>query len=406
MNMKRLPIPTVGDEADWVLTHLADLSLEGPAAPSPTTRFRGGQTAADETLKRFSIRGYAAQRNEVWPRERRGASQLSPYIRHGLLPLPTVWDFVQGGPARDVDKFRDELLWQEYARHLYARLGRSIAEPLRAYAPAIHNHGKPLGDSMRCLELTWEELFDEGWLVNQTRMWAASHWAIRSGANWRDGENLFFQHLLDGSRAANRLGWQWTIGTGNGKPYGFSRWQVNKRAPGLCDGCSQRHRCPIERWPKEEPIDWLDSPDPLLRRDPDLARTSGPITVQRRGTPDAVWLTAESLGDADPALLANTDLPVVFMFDEALLAKIQVSAKRLIFLTECLSDLATRRSVELFRGSPAALLDTFHVASTFTPVPGWRRLTDNGQKLAEVHPWSWLRAPHAGPMGSFSAWRK
>ena len=36
----------------------------------------------------------------------------------GLLPLPAVWAAAAGAPGRDRTKFRDELLWQEYARHL------------------------------------------------------------------------------------------------------------------------------------------------------------------------------------------------------------------------------------------------------------------------------------------------
>jgi len=36
-----------------------------------------------------------------------------------------------------------------------------------------------------------------------------------------------------------------------------------------------------------------------------------------------VWLTAESLGDADPALAAHADLPAVFVFDEPLLARLR-----------------------------------------------------------------------------------
>jgi deoxyribodipyrimidine photo-lyase len=406
MTLQPLPVPQVGDEQAWVVEHLSGLMLEAAADAVPSPVFPGGQSAANQALENFSIRGYAASRNEVWPAERRGASKLSPYIRHGLLQLPAVWDHVQGGPARDVEKFRDELLWQEYARHLYARLGTALAHELRAEGPTVHSHGKPFGEGMRCMDLVWDELIDTGWLVNQTRMWTASHWAIRSGADWRDGEDTFFQHLLDGSRAANRLGWQWTIGTGNGKPYGFSRWQVNKRAPGTCDGCEHRHRCPIEKWPAEHPINWIDSPDPRLRRDPDVSHTSGSNTVLRTTEPEAVWLTAESLGDSDPALRAHTDLPVVFVFDETLLVKLQLSAKRLIFLTECLSELATRRNVELFRGAPSQLLTSRKVASTFAPVPGWRRLTQNGSLVGELHPWPWLRAPHSGPIGSFSAWRK
>jgi deoxyribodipyrimidine photo-lyase len=87
--------------------------------------------------------------------------------------------------------------------------------------------------------LTVGELETDGYLVNQTRMWLASHWAVREGVDWRAGEDRFFRHLLDGSRAANRAGWQWTVGTATGKPYGFSRWQVEKRAP----GCATPARC-------------------------------------------------------------------------------------------------------------------------------------------------------------------
>jgi len=82
----------------------------------------GGQAAADRALATLDIAGYARRRNEVYPESHRGASGLSPYIRHGLLVLPRVWRTVDG-PAQDREKFRDELLWQEYARHLYARIG-------------------------------------------------------------------------------------------------------------------------------------------------------------------------------------------------------------------------------------------------------------------------------------------
>ena len=79
---------------------------------------QGGQSAADSALAQLNIAGYAKDRSEVWPREARGASVLSPYIRHNLLPLQRVWDHVAKAPFSDREKYRDELLWQEYARHL------------------------------------------------------------------------------------------------------------------------------------------------------------------------------------------------------------------------------------------------------------------------------------------------
>jgi deoxyribodipyrimidine photo-lyase len=350
------------------------------------------------------VRGYAKRRNEVWPASRRGASGLSPWIRHGLLSLPDVWEVV-GGHGHDSRKFRDELLWQEYARHVYARLGYKTRQSLR-YQPVDERvvEQDPWDRSMHCVDLCMSELEGDGWLVNQTRMWMAAHWTVRHGAPWQDGEDVFFTHLLDGSRAANRLGWQWTTGAGTGRVYGFSRWQVNKRSTGVCDECVHRENCPIEQWPSEPAMEPV-ADTALLRHDPDPFRTAGPTVPTVSGPPEAVWLTAESLGDRDPALVANPDLPVVFVFDEALLAVLRLSGKRLVFLTERLAELAGSRDVEISLGDPKVLLRGRAVATTFAPVPGWAIRAAAVQPV-EVHPWPWLRRPDAGSLSSYTNWVK
>jgi len=83
----------------------------------------GGQSAADHALAQLDISGYAKNRSQVLPHQDRGASVLSPYIRHNILSLQRVWDHVAKAPFADREKYRDELMWQEYARHLYARIG-------------------------------------------------------------------------------------------------------------------------------------------------------------------------------------------------------------------------------------------------------------------------------------------
>ncbi len=406
MNLPALPAATDADAVvAWVAAHLGDLTAEGPDGVRASQRFRGGQSAADAAIAGYDVSGYARARNEVWPEHRRGASGLSPYIRHGLLPLPRVWAHVAGGPGPDVRKFRDELLWQEYARHVYARVGpRTARAQRRDPARATVAWQDPWPADMACIALTTGELERDGWLVNQTRMWLASQWTVRGGAEWTAGEDRFFTHLLDGSRAANRLGWQWTIGAA-GKTYGFSRWQVNRRAPGLCDSCALRERCPIEKWPDAAEGGARDDVPPRLRRDPDPDATAGPSTPVERARPSAVWLTAESLGDADPALRAHPDLPVVFVFDRARLARWRLSAKRLCFLTETLAELAATRELEVRLGDPADLLAERAVAATHAPVPGWRALAERHPPAVE-HPWPWLTRPHGGPAQSFSAWRR
>ena len=145
--------------------------------------------------------------------------------------------------------------------------------------------------------------------------------------------------------------------------------------------------------------------DPLLRSDPAPEATGGPREALVEGDPEIVWLTAESLGDGDPALSAHANLPAVFVFDEPLLGRLGLSAKRLVFLAETLADLAERRNVEIHRGSPEVVLSGRRVATTFAPVPGWRSRAALIEPV-EIHPWPWLRRPHGGPLNSFSAWRK
>lgn len=249
-----------------------------------------------------------------------------------------------------------------------------------------------------------EQLEQQGWLVNQQRMWLASQYSVRAGHSWRAGEQRFFQHLLDGSRAANRLGWQWVVGTGSGKPYGFSRRQVERRAPGLCRRCPLEYACPIQEWPAEGGLARVEPPA-ALSGDGDPAVSAGPFGVERRAEPEAVWLTGESLGDADPALAARPDLPAVFVWDAPLLHRLRLSGKRLVFLVETLAELGTRRRLELHRGDPVAVLRGRALAVTHAPVPGFRRRAP-AIDPAELHPWPWLVPPHDGPAQSFSAWRR
>ncbi|MBW2425737.1 MAG: deoxyribodipyrimidine photolyase [Deltaproteobacteria bacterium] len=403
-----LPLPDPGPTSAtrWIEAHLGDLACDRAPASAD---FRGGQTAADAALDAFSVAGYARRRNTVWPPSRRGASRLSPYIRHGLLPLGRVWNSVEAGPPADVAKFRDELLWQEYARHLYARLGGRLGRSLR-WEPPVAQESKNgpdqvLDPEMACLAACREELEEKGWIVNQTRMWLASHWSLRRQARWQEGEDYFFRHLLDGSRAANRLGWQWTSGSASGRPYAFGRHQVMRRAPTFCRGCALRDACPIEAGQEIGEGAAIEPREAALRRDSELAATAGPSIVERAGAPDAVWLTAESLGDADPALRAHPDRPAVFVFDVPLLARLGLSRKRLIFLVETLADLGLRRMLEIHRGDPTLVLRNRRLSTTYAPVPGARRRREELDVVA-LHPWPWLVRPHDGPIGSYSAWRK
>jgi deoxyribodipyrimidine photo-lyase len=360
----------------------------------------GGQTAANEALANLDITGYANLRSQVFPKSSRGASMLSPYIRHNILTLSDVFQVVRKAPYKDREKFQDELLWQEYARHLYARMGVQLFENLRFEANK-DEVGDGWNREMLCINEVVSELETDGWLVNQTRMWLASQWTVRSEKGWLYGQERMYQQLLDGSRAANLLGWQWTVGAGTGKPYGFSQWQVNKRAPGLCAQCSLVRNCPVAEFPEETTLPHT-SRNERLEVDLDLAATRGPIEPEFNRAPDYVLLTIDSLGDADQAMIAHPELPVVFVFNEPALRKLQLSSQRIAFYLQTLQDLSTRRDLQVYLGDPYQFAMDHSVATTFAPVPSFKKF----KNLAAVYPYPWLRMPHGGSLKSFSSWRK
>ncbi len=395
--MSQLPNPTFQFATEWVAQHLGHLVCDPGADARPARR--GGQPAADAALAALDVTGYAKRRSQVHPRSSRMATVLSPYIRHGMITLAEAIRAVDGAPAADRRKFVDELWWQEYSRHLYARVGTGSRHSLRR-EPAVGSQRwpDPMVDEMVCLSHVRDELEQTGWLVNQTRMWVASHWSVRAGHDWSGGEEWMFRHLLDGSRAANRYGWQWSVGSMTAKPYGFSRWQVERRAPAWCASCPLATACPIENWPTAESGDAID--DALLRAGEDLAGPALPVVT---GSPDEVWLTAESLGARDPALAAWPGTPAVFVFDEPLLSRLRLSTKRLVFLAETLAELAEHRSLRLLLGDPTAELKGVRLAATYAPVPGFQ-LRAAQLDVVALHPYPWLARPNGGDVRSHSTW--
>ena len=378
---------------------ILDTYFEGLHSGGGKSHIEGGQTEANKALAALDITRYASDRSEVLPLNRRGATVLSPYIRHNLLTLKQVWAAVNDAPYKDREKFQDELMWQEYARHLYARIGTGFFDNLR-FEQTRDVTGDGWNRDMHCIDQVVKELETDGWLVNQTRMWLASHWTVRKGKGWLHGQERMYQNLLDGSRAANLLGWQWTVGSA-GKPYGFARWQVEKRAPGLCMKCPLKKACPIQEFPEEVTLPQLERLN-LLDHDPDLEKTTGPRSIIRKTEPKEVLITIDSMGDSDPALVANPDLPVVFVFNRDALAKLQLSSKRIHFYLETLQDLATRRDLKVYLGDPYVYAKENAVAVTYAPVPSFKKFVD----VAELHPFPWLRTPHDKNIQSFTAWRQ
>ena len=361
---------------------------------------RGGQSNADLALHNLDISNYAKLRNNVYPKSKRGSSYLSAYIRHGLIDLKEAWKYVEKFKYEDKTKYRDELLWQEFSRHLYAIVGKKSQNYLNYSINSINSKNTNT-EKMNCINTVKKELEETGYMVNQTRMWFASHFSIRDSGDWNNYENYMFKHLVDGSRFANRLGWHWVMGSQTGKVYGFSKFQVQKRAKKLCDECDLNFNCPINDWP--ESIEITKKNIDVVT---DVYKNFGPQEIKTNNkNPDFVWITAESLGDDDPSMKYFSNLPVVFIFDKKLLNSLKISTKRINFLLDCLKEISLKRDLTVVIDDPLIYLKNKLFASTFAPVPKYKKITKINKPLYEF-PAQRLVQPIEFYPNSFSSWKK
>ena len=190
---------------------------------------RGGAKAAHERLNEFlagPVGRYESDRDRP---DRDGTSRMSAYLRFGSISSRVCVDKALEARARapeiaeGVDKWIGELIWRDFYVHItWAEpgiLNRNVRsefdrmewnddpEAFAAWANGVT--GYPLVDAgMRQLRKT-------GWMHNRVRMVVASFLTKDLLIDWRKGERLFMDLLIDGDPASNNGGWQWTASTGN-----------------------------------------------------------------------------------------------------------------------------------------------------------------------------------------------
>jgi deoxyribodipyrimidine photo-lyase len=196
------------------------------ASPLPA-----GPAAARAALVSF-LRGGHADRYDT-ARDQpaiEGTSRLSAYLRFGMCTGAQIGRALglpgELGPGRAA--FWRQIAWREFYHHHLARHPHAARRALRAPFRDIEwsddaaslaawragQTGYPLVDAgMR-------QLAHEGWMHNRARMVAASFLVKDLLVDWRRGETVFMQGLIDGDPASNNGGWQWVAGTGtDAAPY-------------------------------------------------------------------------------------------------------------------------------------------------------------------------------------------
>lgn len=369
----------------------------GDAAAIP---FRGGRSAAVETLSQVDPATYGRTRNHVAGK----VTRLSPWIRHGVLSLAEVRDAALARVERpeQAEKLISELGWRDYWRQLHYAIGEGIHESLEPPA-AMPRKGRQV-DSMpadvleartglACIDDFVRRLHETGWLHNHERMWLASWLVHVRGVRWQAGADWFLAHLLDADPASNHLSWQWVAGTFSAKPYLFNRENLETYTSGAhCRVCPVFGSCDVEGSYEELSARLFAAADAApartsLRIRPRDGESGDGDAVAPAGSRPLVWLTLDSASATGPAVLGHPEAPRLFVVDSRWLAEERPTLKRLVFLFECLADVP---GLEIRAGDPGDLVPVRaravgcdRIVHAATPCPRARR--DSG-RIAAVMP--------------------
>ena len=194
-----------------------------------------GEAGARKELSRFledGLKGYAVNRDRP---DREGTSRLSPHLCFGEVSPVQLWHAVEQarseGPAspKDVDTFRAELGWREFNHHILHNNPDLATENFQKRYDDF-----PWGKPDAALRKAWQkgltgypivdagmrQLWITGWMHNRVRMIVASFLIKDLMIHWRDGEEWFWDTLVDADHANNPANWQWVAGSGaDAAPY-------------------------------------------------------------------------------------------------------------------------------------------------------------------------------------------
>jgi deoxyribodipyrimidine photo-lyase len=203
---------------------LAALLPEGKPLISPDL-----DDAADylEEFVRRDVSYYREERDLVADA---GTSRLSPYLRFGVVTPRQIARALGLPGALDTgaEAFWRQVAWREFFHHVmwwnphaattaFQPTYRDIVwdnDPAQIEAWTAGLTGYPIVDA------AMRQLADTGWVHNRARIVAASFLVKDLLVDWRIGERVFMQGLIDGDPCNNNGGWQWVAGTGtDAAPY-------------------------------------------------------------------------------------------------------------------------------------------------------------------------------------------
>ncbi len=249
------PCPPLASIASKRLDEVA--SMKFPTAeelgyPGKFPQMAAGESAAREAMDEFlDGRVFRYKDTRDFP-DVEGTSRLSPHLKYGTISPRRVFYDVEHAlgldlstidfkkPSADLGEenrkrvrqagtFLDEVCWREFYFSILHHFPHVSQGPFRR---SFDDFVWP-GDK-EALLAKWTEgrtgfpivdagmrqLATTGWMHNRLRMICAMHLTKILLIDWREGERVFMQRLIDGDLAPNNGGWQWSASTGtDAAPY-------------------------------------------------------------------------------------------------------------------------------------------------------------------------------------------
>ena len=181
------------------------------------------------------IVNYSTQRNfDFGPGKRKNVSCLSPYISHRLITeYEVVKKVLSKFPYQKVEKYIQEIFWRVYWKgwlELRPQVWTDFTEDLKGIEEDKNYQIAVSGKTeIQCFNDWVNELKENNYLHNHTRMWFASIWIFTLNLPWQKGAEFFMKYLYDGDAASNTLSWRWVAGLQTkGKHYVAQGWNIAK----------------------------------------------------------------------------------------------------------------------------------------------------------------------------------
>jgi deoxyribodipyrimidine photo-lyase len=211
-------LPAVPDVPAQPIPDLAALPAVVPFPP--------GEAEAQRRLNAFVASGdppvyrYAEARNRL---DQDGTSQLSPYLRLGMASarqavvgaLAAADATSSAQERKGAETWLNELIWREFFVHILYHFPRVRGSSFRPEYDRIRWENDEGAFAAWCdgrtgypvVDAAMRQLVKTGWMHNRARMIVASFLVKDLLIDWRWGERLFMQYLVDGDPAANNGGW-------------------------------------------------------------------------------------------------------------------------------------------------------------------------------------------------------